>query len=208
MVQGFHLLLSFLLLVSSYCWFPQKHSALSQMVEQNEEDTIIVFLSRTKNTKVLAEIIHNLVGGTLIDLELEDPYPENYREIVRQVAMENELGFLPPLKTKIDSIERYDIVFIGFPTWGMQLPPPMKSFLNHYDLSGKKVIPFNTNGGYGIGSSFDSVKELCPNSTILEGFSTKGGSERDGIFFVMDGEKRSETQVEVKKWLQKINLLE
>jgi flavodoxin len=177
-------------------------------VEQYKEDTIVVFLSRTENTKALAEIIHNLVGGTLIDLELEDPYPKNYREMVRQVAMENEIGFLPPLKTRIDSIERYDIVFVGFPTWGMKLPPPMISFLNDYDLSGKTVIPFNTNGGYGIGSSFESVSELCPNSTILEGYSTRGGSERDGFIFVMDGKKRTKTQVEVKEWLQKINLLE
>ncbi|MFP3803272.1 flavodoxin family protein, partial [Paraburkholderia sp. SIMBA_027] len=78
-----------------------------------------------------------------------------------------------------------DVVFIGFPTWGMQLPPPMKSFLNEYNLSGKTIVPFNTNGGYGIGSSFETVKQLCPNSTVLDIFSTRGGSERDGILYVM-----------------------
>ena len=70
--------------------------------------------------------------------------------------------------------------FVGFPTWGMQLPPPVKSFLHQYDLKGKKVIPFNTNGGYGVGSSFQTVRELCPQSTVLQGFTTRGGSERDG----------------------------
>jgi len=72
----------------------------------------------------------------------------------------------------------------------MQLPPPMKSFLNQYDLSEKTVVPFNTNAGYGIGSSFETVKQLCPNSKVLEGFSTEGGVERDGILFMMEGEKR------------------
>ena len=87
------------------------------------------------------------------------------------------------------------------------MPPPMKSFLTNNDLSGKTVIPFNTNAGYGIGSSFKTVQELCTNSTILEGYSTKGGIERDGILFVMEGEKLIEVRTEIKKWLQKIKIL-
>lgn len=123
------------------------------------------------------------------------------------MANENATGFLPPLKTKIDSIENYDVVFVGFPTWGMQLPPPIKSFLKGYNLSGKTIVPFNTNAGYGIGSSFETVKALCPNSTILEGFSTRGGMERDGIYLVVEGERAREAETEVKKWLQKIRVL-
>jgi len=172
------------------------------------EKILIVYLSRTNNTKAIAEIIHENVGGTLVALELKDPYPENYKATVDQVAIENETGFLPPLKTKIDSIQKYEVVFVGFPTWGMQLPPPMKSFLNQYDLSGKTIVPFNTNGGYGIGSSFDTVKKLCPTSTVLEGFSTKGGVERDGIYFVMVGEKEKQAAQEIKKWLKKLNLIQ
>lgn len=168
---------------------------------------LIVYLSRTNNTKAIAKIIHKNVGGELIALELEKPYPENYKAIVDQVAKENETGFLPPLKTKIDGIEKYDFVFVGFPTWGMQLPPPMKSFLRQYDLSGKTVIPFNTNAGYGVGSSFQTVKELCPNSKILEGFSTTGGIERDGVYFVIEGEKEKQAQTEVQKWLREIGIV-
>jgi flavodoxin len=168
---------------------------------------LIVYLSRTNNTKAIAEIIQKNVGGRLVALELKTPYPENYKAIVDQVVVENATGFLPPLKTKIDSMEKYDVIFLGFPTWGMQLPPPVKSFLKQYDLSGKKIIPFNTNAGYGIGSSFDTVKELCPNSTILDGYSTKGGVERDGIFFVIEGEKEKQAEIEIKKWLRKLSLL-
>lgn len=168
---------------------------------------LIVYLSRTNNTKAVAKIIHEKVGGDLVALELVNPYPDDYKTTVAQVAEENEIGFLPPLKTKIDNIQDYDIVFVGFPTWGMQLPPPMKSFLSQYELSGKTVVPFNTNGGYGIGSTFSTVKELCPNSEVLEGFSTKGGVERDGILFVMEGEKEKEARLEIEKWLQKINII-
>lgn len=172
-----------------------------------EPNVLIVYLSRTKNTKAIAEIIHKNIGGKLVELELQIPYPEDYKTTVAQVADENAKGFLPSLKTRIDSIEKYEVVFVGFPTWGMQLPPPMKSFLKQYNLSGKTIIPFNTNAGYGIGSSFETVRQLCPSSKLLEGFSTKGGVERDGIYFVIKGEKEKEAQSEVRKWLQKIGLL-
>ena len=164
-------------------------------------------LSRTNNTKAIAEIIRKNAGGTLISLELEKPYPENYQATVQQVVEENESGYLPPLKTKIDSIEKYDVVFIGFPTWGMKLPPPMKSFLHQYDLSGKTIIPFNTNGGYGAGSGFETVKELCPDSKVPEGFEIKGGEEREGKLFVIKDRKAIQAETVVKKWLNKIKVL-
>ncbi|SDM58316.1 Flavodoxin [Catalinimonas alkaloidigena] len=170
-------------------------------------DTLIVYLSRTNNTRALAEIIQREVGGTLVALELETPYPANYPATVQQVAEENETGYLPPLKTKIEHLERYEVVFVGFPTWGMQLPPPMKSFLHEVDLSGKTVVPFNTNAGYGVGSGFRTVRELCPNSNVLDGFSITGGVERDGIYFVMEGEKAEEARTQVQRWLENIRLL-
>lgn len=165
---------------------------------------LIVYLSRTHNTQAIAEIIHKYTGGTLIALELEKPYPENYQQTVQQVIHENETGYLPLLKTKVDNIEQYDVIFVGFPTWDMRMPPPMKSFLHQYDLSGKTIIPFNTNAGYGVGSGFDSVKALCPRSTILHGFTTRGGIERDGQLFVVKGEKAVAADTEVHKWLRRL----
>lgn len=167
---------------------------------------LIVYLSRTNNTKAIAEIIQKNGSGTLIALELEKPYPMDYKTAVEQVAKENETAYLPSLKTKIDSIEKYDVIFVGFPTWAMKLPPPIKTFLKQYDLSGKTIIPFNTNAGYGIGSSFQTLKELCPNSKILEGFVIEGGKEKEGELLVIQGKKRNEAEAEVKKWLKKINM--
>ena len=172
-----------------------------------EKKVLIVYLSRTNNTKAIAELIHQKVGGTIVTLELERPYPADYNAIVQQVARENETGYLPPLKTRIDRIEQYDVVFVGFPTWGMRLPPPVKSFLRQYSLKGKTVVPFNTNGGYGLGSSFETVRELCPQCTVLEGFSTRGGIERDGIHLAIKESRAEEAQEEVEAWLRKIEVL-
>lgn len=187
---------------------PQTNTPDTSTQDQSitEGNILIVYLTRTGNTEAVAKMIQEIVGGRLVLLETENPYPEDYQAIVDQVARENESGYLPPLKTSIDNIETYDIVFLGFPTWGMQLPPPMKSFLSEYDLSDKVVIPFNTNGGYGVGSSFQDVEDRCSNCTLLEGFSVEGGSERDGIFFVMEGDKEVEVRAQVRDWLEKIGI--
>lgn len=201
-----HVLLALLFLISA-CSSTQTERVDAEIdADINPDKILIVYLSRTNNTRAVAEMIRKNVGGKLVAIELEKPYPENYQATVQQVANENESGYLPPLKTKIDSIQKYDVVFVGFPTWGMQLPPPMKSFLKQYDLSGKIVIPFNTNGGYGIGSTFDTVRDLCPGSKILEGYATRGGLERDGQLLMIKDEKARQTEEEVKEWLQKLKI--
>lgn len=202
-----HMLLAFFLLISACSSSQTKDTNVKEDSALNPDKILIVYLSRTNNTKAIAEIIQRNVGGELVALELEKPYPENYQTTVQQVVKENETGYLPPLKTKIDSIQNYDMVFVGFPTWGMKLPPPMKSFLKQYDLSGKTIIPFNTNAGYGVGSGFETVVELCPESKVLEGFEIKGGVERDGVYFVIKDEKAKEAETKVRRWLQKIKVV-
>lgn len=200
-------LLTIIFALTTVCCSSQNSTEPTRDVADRSERILIVYLSRTNNTKAIAKIIHEKVGGDLVALELVNPYPEDYKTVVAQVAKENETGFLPPLRTKINNMQTYEVVFVGFPTWGMQLPPPVKSFLNQYNLSGKTVIPFNTNGGYGVGNSFSIVKKLCPDSEVVEGFSTKGGVERDGILFVMEGEKEKEARLGIEQWLRKIKMI-
>src|SRR5687767_1445605 len=200
------MVLTIICLLSS-CSRAQQIAANNQQLP-DEKKILIVYLSRTNNTKAIAEFIRQKVGGTMVALELETPYPADYNATVQQVVRENETGYLPPLKTKIDRIEQYDFVFLGFPTWGMQLPPPVKSFLRQHSLKGKTVIPFNTNAGYGEGSSFQTVRELCPQSTVLEGFVTRGGLERDGQNLVIKGARAEEAKKEVESWLRKIKMLQ
>jgi len=202
-----HMLLAFLFLISACSSTQTERIDAETSADVAASKILIVYLSRTNNTKAVAEMIQKNVGGKLVAIELEKPYPENYQTTVAQVASENQSGYLPPLKTKIDSIGQYDVVFVGFPTWGMQLPPPMKSFLKQYDLSGRTIIPFNTNGGYGIGSTFETVRQLCPDSKILEGYSTRGGLERDGQLLMIKDEKARQTQDEVKEWLRKLKII-
>ncbi|WP_298299806.1 flavodoxin [Hydrotalea sp.] len=168
-----------------------------------------MYFSRTNNTQAVATMIHELTGGKLVALELEKPYPTNYQQTVQEVVQQNKTGYLPALKTRIDSLYQYHVVFIGFPTWDMQLPPPVKSFLQQYhrNLKEKTIIPFNTNAGYGVGSSFEQIKTYCSQSKVLEGFNTTGGIERDGIYLDIKNEKAVAVKAAIRQWLIKISIL-
>jgi len=175
--------------------------------KSKDEKILIVYLSRTGNTKVVSEIIKEKIGGTLVPIELNNhEYHSDFEAAYSQVEEENNRNFLPPIQEIEYSVENYELIFIGFPVWVTQLPPPMKNFLNKYDLSGKIVIPFNTNIGLGSGSSFQTIKKMCPNSRVLEGYSTKGGEEKNGIPFVMEGEKKEQTSIEIEEWIDTIGL--
>ncbi|MEM2930811.1 MAG: flavodoxin [Thermoproteota archaeon] len=104
--------------------------------------TLIVYYSWSGNTRRIARIIHKLVSGDIVELEPVNPYPQSYNATVEQAKREIQSGYKPPLKTKIDNIEHYEIIFIGSPNWWGSLAPPVASFLSQYDLSGKTIIPF------------------------------------------------------------------
>lgn len=195
-----------LLLLISLVFIVPTASRCQSKLDEDQSNVLIVYLSRTKNTKVLAEIIHKNVGGTLVALELEKPYPENYQAIVQQVSEEYAKGFLPPLKTNIEDIEQYDTVFIGFPTWAMNLPPPIQSFLNENKFKGKTLVPFNTNAGYGLGNGIDKIREMCPEANLKPAFSMIGGKEKDGIFLTIKDERAKDTEQKVVSWLKSLKL--
>lgn len=164
--------------------------------------TLIVFYSRSGNTKEVAELIQAMVGGDLIRIETRERRPTNYREEVAKNQLEQETHFLPEIATKIDNFDEYQNVFIGTPTWNMALPQAVVSFLKEYDFSRKVILPFNTNGGYGVGSTFNQIEANINDAKITPGFYTKGGEESKGILFTIKGSYRDSILVQLDKWVK------
>ncbi len=144
----------------------------------NQSKTLIVYFSRSGNTKEVASQIQQLTGGDIVELQITESYPSNYEELRQQVKREQQSGFRPTLKTKIANISAYKTVIIGSPIWWSDISLPMVSFLTQYDLSGKTVLPFFTHGGGGVGRSAARVKELCPRSTVKELFIVKSSDAK------------------------------
>ncbi len=119
-------------------------------------------------TEYIAHIISNNTNGDLIQIETEQSYPGTHSPLVEQASKEQSDDARPILKTKLDNINEYDIIFIGYPNWWGDMPMPLYTFLDEYDLSSKTIIPFCTHGGSGLSSTIESIQELEPNATVIE----------------------------------------
>ncbi|MEM3942744.1 MAG: flavodoxin [Thermofilaceae archaeon] len=129
---------------------------------------LIAYYSWSGNTRRLAEAIYRLTGGTLFEIVPATPYPADYDETVRQAREEIRRGYKPQLKSRLETIEPFKVVFVGSPNWWGTIAPPVASFLSMYDFSGKVVAPFFSHGGGGLQRMLTAVKQLCPGSTVLD----------------------------------------
>lgn len=71
------------------------------------------------------------------------------------------------------------MIYLGFPVWWYDLPTPVWSFLEEYDLSRKNIIPFFFHNGSSNGAnSLNRIAELAPEATVLtdEALSIRGSS--------------------------------
>lgn len=137
---------------------------------------LVAYFSRSGNTRELAQMIEQQTGGDLFEIVPQDPYPTDYNQTVERFRRERAENARPAIADNVDNMADYDVVFIGYPNWGSDMPYVVRTFLEQYDFSGKTVIPFCTNGGGGFGSSVETIKELCPDSDILEGYQVNGRS--------------------------------
>lgn len=114
---------------------------------QNKSRTLVVYFSRSGNTRVIAGVIHRSLTTDLFEIEPGTPYPEDYFQTVEQAKQERAHGILPALKNNIGDFARYETVYLGFPIWGTSVPPVVQTFLSTHDLAGKLLISFITHGG-------------------------------------------------------------
>ena len=126
------------------------------------------------NTEIVAEFIQKAVGGDLFEVETQKEYSESYYECIEEAKKELNSGERVAVKEYKDNLEDYDIIFVGFPNWWGTMPMCMFTFLEHYNLSGKKIIPFCTNEGSGMGSSESNLKKICKGAKVEKGLSIHG----------------------------------
>lgn len=166
----------------------------AQTTTTTEKKMLIIYYSWGGNTRHLAQEIQKATGADLVEITPDKAYPNDYQAVVDQAKKEINAGYKPTLKTKVNHIEQYDVIFIGSPNWWSTIAPPVATFLSDYDLSDKTIVPFMTHGGGRWGHSIADLKKLCPSSTFLEGYA-------------VNGSRVKENSQEVTKWLRNIGLV-
>lgn len=118
-------------------------------------------------TRYVAQKIQDTVGGDIHAIMAAEPYSADFDAVVS----ENHSESSRTISSAVEDMERYDVVFIGYPVWATTLPQTVRTFLSEYDFSGKMVIPFCTHDGYGAGRSFSAVAELATGAETLDGLA-------------------------------------
>ena len=126
------------------------------------------------NTEIAAEFIRKAVGGDLFEIDTVKPYSADYTTCTKEAQAELRANARPELKEYLNSLDGYDTIFVGYPNWWGTMPMAMFTFLEHYNLAGKRIIPFCTNEGSGMGSSERDLKKICTGATVEQGMAIRG----------------------------------
>lgn len=123
------------------------------------------------NVEYIANLIHEEVGGDIVQLETVSAYPETHAELLTYVQNEIDTDAYPELTTHFETLENYDTIFLGFPLWDQNIALPVITFLESYDVSNKTIYVFDSNAGDEFGHSLDTIKELQPDANVIEGIA-------------------------------------
>lgn len=123
---------------------------------------------RYGNVEYVAQLIADVTGADLWRIETAHQYPLEHDALLDTAADEQDANARPVLVGTIENIEQYDRIFLGFPNWWYDLPMPLYSFLESYDLSGKEIMPFTVHGGSGFSGALNTIAELQPEALVYE----------------------------------------
>ena len=123
---------------------------------------------RYGNVEYVAHLIADATDADLWRIETEHQYPLEHDALLDAAADEQDANARQVLVGTVENLEQYDRIFLGFPNWWYDLPMPLYSFLESYDLSGKEIMPFTVHGGSGFSGALNTIAELQPEALVYE----------------------------------------
>lgn len=159
-------------------------SACSQnKQERNMEKVLVVYFSASGVTEEVARQLAEVTSGDLHKIQPEQPYTAadlDWTNKQSRSSLEmNDKNSRPSISDKVQNMEEYNVVYIGFPIWWYTAPTIINTFLESYDFKGKTVIPFATSGGSSIKKACQDLKAAYPNINWREGKLLNNASKKE-----------------------------
>lgn len=133
-----------------------------------EKRTLVAYFSCSGVTERVAETIAETVGADLYRIQPEVPYSKadlDWTDKKSRSTIEmQDPSSRPAITGLVDHMEKYQVVFIGFPIWWYVAPTIVQTFLESYDLKGKTIVPFCTSGGSQPGRTDEVLHKSCPDT--------------------------------------------
>ncbi|MDP4107405.1 MAG: flavodoxin [Bacillota bacterium] len=196
MKKLFKLTLAVLMVISlATCVWNQANAAGKASNGSAKKAKILVaYFSYQGHTRQVAKWIHEQVGGDIFEIQTVKPYSSNYDTTVDQAKREQQENARPKLKTHVNNMNDYNVVFLGYPNWWNTIPMPLFTFMEEYNFSGKTIIPFCTNGGGGFGSGVDDMKSTLSKAKFLKGIEIRDSHVKNA-------------KDEVTRWVKGLNII-
>lgn len=156
--------------------------------------TLVAYFSASGVTEKLANTLAAAVGGDLHEIKAAEPYTSadlDWTNKKSRSSIEmNDKSFRPAIAGKVENMNQYDLIYIGFPIWWYVAPTIINTFLEQYDFEGKTIVPFATSGMSPMGKTNAELKDSCKGAILKEGkrFDANASAE------------------ELKKWTESLGL--
>ena len=144
---------------------------------------LVAYFSASGVTAKMAKKLADAIGADLFEIVPEDPYTKadlNWMNKKSRSSVEmNDRSCRPAIRSSMETMAQYDVVFVGFPVWWYREPSIIDTFMEAYDFSGKTIVPFATSGMSGIGDSGKNMQDLAKGAKVLPGkrFKNSASSE-------------------------------
>ena len=146
------------------------------------------------HTANMARYIQEYTGGVLFEIEPEVSYEDPYSSVLERARQEIDNNTRPAIKSLLENLDQYSVVFVGSPIWYGRPPMIMQTFYEAYpELANKTLIPFGTHEGSGISSCTSTMRQYFPNATMLESYGLRG-------------QEVSNSRSNVEAWLERIGI--
>ena len=164
---------------------PKKETKNEEATKEEAPKALVLYYSQTGNTKGVALEIATRIGADMEEIIPVQPYDTGFRATIERCMKEREEGTVIEIQPLTSDIAKYDVIFIGYPVWFGTYAPPVATFLDQTDLSGKKIVPFCTFGSGGLDSSVRDLMAKQPDAEILPGYGVRA-ARLDAVPYEID----------------------
>lgn len=146
---------------------------------------LVAYFSASGVTAKVAERLAEKTGAGLFEIEPEALYTDadlDWRDQSSRSSVEmNDRKSRPAIRSRVEDMDQYDVVFVGFPVWWYREPSIIDTFMEAYDFTGKTVVPFATSGGSPIGDSGKNMQALAPGAKVMAGKRFGADTSQDAL---------------------------
>lgn len=126
------------------------------------------------NTEIVCGIMKDMIQADSFKIEMKNPYSPVYMTCIEEAKKDLRDKARPELVRMPESLDEYSTVILAYPNYWGTMPMAVVTFLEHFDFTGKTILPLCTNEGSGMGGSERDIRRYAPGADVKKGLSVTG----------------------------------